>query len=233
MNISKQQMAKEENIVNAISNSNATNTISNIAENNISEETGLKEVEFTVSSIEQTTNGYRIYAHVLANELRKVTAAEYNNVLNGQSITFRGKEFVFNKKDEYWTFLKEKDTGKDIGVALSPVYENQVKQDYYTFWNIAGKETMIKDYESDEITTFDVDSSCLAGSSFDNFKYNFKMRGIEATDYLGNEVKDRTIPEFIERMEGVYDTMTSAGECIGFMYNGKIIVIHANLGTAP
>ena len=111
-NIANTTNTSGENIINNTAN-NKENTISNTATSN-----KFKTVDFTISDIEKTANGYTISVHLLDNEIRKVSKAEYENVLNGGSIKFRGREWILSRKDQAWTLLKDKENGKEeIGIG--------------------------------------------------------------------------------------------------------------------
>ncbi len=240
MSIGKQQIAKEENVVNAIGNENTTNTINNIVENNqknTSEGKGLELVQFTIAKSEQTADGYKIYAHLLADEEAKITKEQYEDLINGGSIKFRGREYVYLRKDKKdgkieWTHLKEKNTelpeNMDVGpIALNPAYINDEKQDYYRIWQIAGKESILKDFKSDELVEFKVNDSTLIGTNFDEFSYVFEENKIylhNHHDENGTALKDYSIAEYLK--DGItLDAEGTDGECVGYFVNGELLAI--------
>ena len=217
-----------ENIINNTAN-NKENTISNTATSN-----EFKTVDFTISDIEKTANGYTISVHLLDNEIRKVSKAEYENVLNGGSIKFRGREWILSRKDQVWTLLKDKENGKEgIGIGLPNWGNDAEKESYYSFWNIAGSEQRLKDYKSDDIIKISVSSDIKCRDTFGSFEYDENTKTVKVKDFQDNYITGESMEDFIARFKELYNNPSRSGECTGYFIGEDMVALNSHVATGP
>ena len=174
---------------------------------------GPDEATFCIENIEKSGNDYIITANMLENQPRKVSNAEYKDLINGKEITFRNQSWKMSGEDDYYIFIK---SGED---SLTVLKDNK------TFGNVAGAASELRDY-SNKIIKFKVSKDILIGAFFANFKYDkngqIKAYGEKSTDEENTELINFESMSFERLMElskgckGTYD------ECIAYVKNGVV-----------
>ena len=174
---------------------------------------GPDEATFCIENIEKSGNDYIITANMLENQPRKVSNAEYKDLINGKEITFRNQSWKMSGEDDYYIFIK---SGED---SLTVLKDNK------TFGNVAGAASELSDY-SNKIIKFKVSKDILIGAFFANFKYDkngqIKAYGEKSTDEENTELINFESMSFERLMElskgckGTYD------ECIAYVKNGVV-----------
>ena len=203
-----------------------------------------KSDRFTISKVEEDADGYTLYIHVLDDKVKIISQEEYNNVLNGGTIKFRGNTYKKTNKGKYsglgsseGIFIqKENDKSEYSGLAISKYYNSETgaSSDKYAVWNVAGKEKMICDYKTDQITKIKVDKNVQCGDTFTNFLLNEVESKLVVKDYNNNFIneKEDEIREFLMKFDPL-DTESSYGECVAYILNDKIVAIQTFRSSAP
>lgn len=212
------------------------NTLVN-EDNKITQEVKTEEINFTIASIKEVENGYTLSVHMLADEPRKITKQEYENVLNGGTIKFRGREWEKAKTtDETEKLYLVEKGAKEINSSDIPgeliLHFYDIKG-YGIIDNIAGKRTDgLRDYKSENIVELNTGKGFKAGWNGSDgsswIKYDSNTSEIEiysdGKKLKQNEENENTkqIMEYLEKGKRL-NTPNSYGECCAYLLNGKII----------
>ena len=219
------------NTSNIINTNTTTNTVNNLNNNNMVNNTitkteidnNLESKKFTISRVQITDDGYILYTHLLADEPRMVSQVEYNNILNGGSFKFRGREWLLSKIEENGgTILKEKNSENEKNIAI----RKDATGKYYVERTGSGAIADLADYKSEEITTYTVKNTIKCLGTYESFEYDKNTKEVKITN-SADMVKYNTIGEFVDVMKTCqrYDTHELYGQCTGYFLEGNMIVI--------
>ena len=215
------------NVINNVNNNAIVNNSTVKNENEITDD--LEYQNFTISKIEKTNEGYIIYTHLLPEGPRTVSQADYNNVLNGGTFKFRGREWVLSRNEGRSIILKEKNaeaeenTENEKNIAI---IEDSIDAKYHVERTGSGAVAYLPDYTSDEITTFTVDNSVKCIGTFETYEYDANTKEIKIINHA-DTTKENTIDELIDilKTRHFYDTYEYYGECTGYFLDGKMLVL--------
>lgn len=185
-----------------------------------------KSERFTISKVEEESDGYKLYIHVLENEPRKTSKEEWDYVINGGTIKFRGRNWKLADSfiDNNYILLGSENSNLVISI------ENNNGE--YIFLDEYGKE--VSDYKTDEITTIKVDKDIVAGDRFSRFLYNKNTEKVVVTnydfqEYTNTEEENKELFELLEKI----DATTTYGECLVYFLNDKIVAFQTFTASSP
>ena len=202
-------------------------------------ETLLSSERFTISKIEEDSDGYTLYVHILENSAKVVYKEVWDNLLNGGKIKFRGVNWVNSGRIETFgdnTVMYLKEENKDITDRRIITIEN-TKDVEYIFkdgW-LEGKP--VSDYRTEEIAKIRIDKNVKLGDRFDHFLYNedtnqFIVTGpsyqIHSNDYSEDSVRD-----VLKWLEENSDDIHVGNECKAYFLNGKVVAIQVFTASSP
>lgn len=187
-----------------------------------------ENTRFVINEIKNNGDTYIINASILEKEPRKILEDEYNDILEGQEVTFRDIKWKYNKSNNYGedaVFLKSlKDYNNMQATEVIALRSSNTEGVRY-FTNIAGVAGDLCDY-SDIKVEFEVSKDIKVCSFWGEFEYvNGKLvcRNIDNEDMETTAQTIDTLIEFLNNNEpgtcGTYE------ECIAYVSNGKVDAI--------
>ena len=185
----------------------ASNSI--LSKSEINSILGPDKATFCIENIEKSGNDYIITATMLENESRKVSNAEYKDLINGKEITFRNQSWKKSSEDDYFIYIK---SGQDTLTVL---------KNEKTLSNVAGAASELRDY-SNKIIKFKVSKDILIGEFWSYFKYDengqIKAYRINDDEIITNfeSMSFERLLDISKGCKGTYD------ECIAYVKNGVV-----------
>lgn len=186
-----------------------------------------EDTRFVINEIKNNGDTYIISASILEKEPRKILEDEYNDILDGQEVTFRDIKWEYDKSinDEYATYLKSTKDYNNMQATAKLALRSGNTEGVRYFTNIAGVAGNLCDY-SDVKVEFEVSKDIKVCSFFGKFEY---VNGKIVCKNIDDENIGTTAQTIDTLIESCNNNEPGTGgtyeECIAYVSNGKVDAI--------